>query len=526
MSHESQFSSLSDAQAVRLAPPLERFDAAWRQAQPLGFVELLFVELLNECPTADRPPLLRELLRIERQHRHRKGESPQLQEYIARLANCGPLSPADESLLRALFQEPLDAPAAKLDTDLQSADSSVAPGKQRSSSQVDEGFQNSSTLNPPNSPAPAGTPSAARLPESIGRYRIDCELGRGGFGVVYKALDSELERAVAIKVPSQKRIAQAGGAELFRREARKVAKLDHPNIVRVYDVGSSDDLPCFIVYEFIDGSDLSKSIRHQRPSFIESARIVKQVAEALHEAHKNDIVHRDVKPANILLRPNGKAYLTDFGLARTEDQPLDWLAGAGTPAYMSPEQVRGSAGCRSDVFSLGVVLFELLAGRRPYQDAGDELIRRMTSDEEIDSPRRYDELIPRSLEEICLKALAKRPADRYRTAYDMAQALRQFLDTPVSTAASHSPAEPAASAAPTATPTSDTDTTSIRSGSEPVEITFKGLRSFESADHRAFLQLLPDYRPGGGLPERFVFGSGVSKKQTPNTRLRSACWWE
>src|SRR5215469_12492638 len=159
---------------------------------------------------------------------------------------------------------------------------------------------------------------AAPIPQYIGRYRIERILGKGGFGLVYLAHDEQLQRLVAIKVPHRRLLSRPEDAQAYLREARTVANLDHPNIVPVHDVGSTDQFPCFVVSKYIDGTDLATRLKQSRLSIHQAVELVATVSEALHHAHKQGLVHRDIKPGNILLDRSGKPYVTDFGLALRE----------------------------------------------------------------------------------------------------------------------------------------------------------------------------------------------------------------
>ncbi len=267
--------------------------------------------------------------------------------------------------------------------------------------------------------------------EWIGRYRIERQLGRGGFGEVFLAHDSELNRPVALKVPYASRVQDLADFEDFVHEARILAGLDHGAIVPVYDIGRMDDGRCFIVSKYVNGCSLDRRLRDDRPSPRVVAAWIATVAEALHFAHACGVIHRDVKPANILLDRAGRLFVADFGLARREGELEAERGFYGTPAYASPEQARREGHrieVRSDVFSLGVVLYEALTGRNPF--------RRATLDETLDAilestprpPRELVGSIAPELERICLKAMAKRGDDRYESAAAMAADLRHWLD--------------------------------------------------------------------------------------------------
>jgi hypothetical protein len=279
--------------------------------------------------------------------------------------------------------------------------------------------------------APSGDVTA--LPtatgRTFGRYHLLQRVGSGGFGEVWQAYDPVLQKHVAVKAPLTRR-ADRPPRTAFLHEARKAASLRHPAIVPVHDVGEGAD-GWYIVSEFVEGDSLRARAGAGRLPFDQAARVVATVAGALHAAHLAGLVHRDVKPANILLDRAGNAYLTDFGLAIREDEQFaERSRVSGTLAYMPPEQIRGDNHLldgRADVYALGAVLYELLTARPPFRaDTYDEYLE-LVQHREPWPPRSIDPAVPVELERICLKCLAKAVKDRYRTAHDLAADLDAWL---------------------------------------------------------------------------------------------------
>jgi serine/threonine protein kinase len=386
--------------ARRVDEACDRFEAAWRAGH-----RPRIEEFLADAPEPERRALLRALLALKIELRSKSGDKPTPAEYEHRF-------PGHSELIKAVFAEALSL-----------NESGRSPGNGEPGT-VDE-----------ITPLPSESPPA--LPDRIGRYKVCGHLGSGKFGDVYLAHDDLMDRRVAIKVPSAWLVASQSAKHQFLSEARSVARLQHEGIVRAYDFGQEADGRCFIVYEFVEGTNLEEPIERDRFGnralpLADAAGIAAQVAEALHYAHLQGLIHRDIKPANILLDRQGKPRVTDFGLAvREEDLPNERGRLAGTIPYMSPEQLRRQShhiDGRTDIYSLGVVLYELLCGRRPFAAKTVEELEDQILHREAKPPRQIRDSIPQELERICLKALSKRVQDRYSTAKDMAVELYRAIE--------------------------------------------------------------------------------------------------
>ncbi|MHC5019643.1 MAG: protein kinase domain-containing protein, partial [Planctomycetota bacterium] len=284
---------------------------------------------------------------------------------------------------------------------------------------------------PPSGAAPPSTAAGQPEHKQIGPYVIERELGRGGMGVVYKATQPGLERTVAIKIMLGGEHAGEEAYDRFVREARASGKMRHPNVVAVHDVGLHDGMP-FIVMDFVPGRSLAEILHDEDLPARRAVEITRDIAEGLQHAHEHGIIHRDVKPGNILVdAETGRPQLTDFGLARELDAGKGLTqtgAALGTPAYMSPEQAKGTkVDARTDIYGLGAVLYEALAGRPPFEgDNQYQILGRVLRDEPA-SPRKFDPTVPRDAELIVQTAMAKERERRYQTARDLANDCERLL---------------------------------------------------------------------------------------------------
>ena len=269
---------------------------------------------------------------------------------------------------------------------------------------------------PPGDEPPKPTPVARTL---ANRYRLDELVAEGGFAQVYRAYDTELQRTVAIKIPKPSKL---GSKDDFLAEARRVARLKHESIVPVHDVGVEGDT-CFIVTEYVEGGSLADKLVSGRIPREQALRWVSEIADALEYAHLNGVIHRDVKPANVLIDHHGRAKLADFGIAHSVTKTGEFAPSLGTLRYMSPEQLEGKqSDHRSDLYSLGVVLYEVLTGRIPYSSSEPNVLRKEIV---LATPSDWPSDIPADVQQICQKALGKSPHQRYASSAQFGAELRR-----------------------------------------------------------------------------------------------------
>jgi serine/threonine protein kinase len=268
--------------------------------------------------------------------------------------------------------------------------------------------------------------------QSLGHYHILEQLGEGGMATVYKAYDTHLERDVAVKVIRLDQFSPASLREVltrFEREAKSLARLTHPNIVNISDYGEQDNIP-YLVMEYLPGGTLKdklgKPMRWQ-----EVCKLLLPIAQALDFAHEQNLIHRDVKPSNILLTKKGQPMLTDFGIAKILDAGGQTLTatgvGIGTPEYMAPEQWMGKTTHQSDIYSLGVVMYEMITGRPPFTADTPAAILIKQINDPLPRPTQFISDLPEAVEKVLIKAMAKESSDRYHTMDDLAKALEGLL---------------------------------------------------------------------------------------------------
>jgi tetratricopeptide (TPR) repeat protein/Leucine-rich repeat (LRR) protein/tRNA A-37 threonylcarbamoyl transferase component Bud32 len=388
---------LSASALGRIDEACDRFEDAW-QAGERPRLE----EYLEGAEGPEREARLRGLLRLELLYRRQRGEAPTQQEYRQRFPDVGPLL---DQLFPALKPGvPLPPPPEGLTS---------APGPHVTTTYH---------------PLP---PAGGAGPPSLPGYEVLGELGRGAMGVVYKARHISLQREVALKMILAGNYARDQDRARFLAEARAIARLQHPNIVAVHEIGEHEGRPFFSL-EFCPGGGLDRKLAGTPQPPRDAARLVEVLARAVETAHQAGIVHRDLKPANVLIARDGAPKVTDFGLAkRLEEQGLTGTGVAvGTPSYMAPEQAQGKSrevGPAADVWALGAILYECLTGRPPFRAANalDTLLQ-VVGDAPV-PVRRLQPAVPRDLEAICLKCLHKAPGHRYSSAADLGDDLERFL---------------------------------------------------------------------------------------------------
>jgi formylglycine-generating enzyme required for sulfatase activity/predicted Ser/Thr protein kinase len=476
-------SSFEAAELSGLVAACERFEARWRAGG-----DPRIEDFLEGVAPPIRPRLLRELLAIEIELRAARGESPAPADYLERHPDWS-AAVADVFSRETFESRRTEHPSQPTAVPTGPDDPADSDDSGASGIDIDDTVEYIRVVPPSMRPAEP-------LPERFGRYPVLSLLGHGGFGSVYLARDEELGRPVAIKVPHRGVLRGPAQVESFRAEARNAARLVHPNIVRVYDVGNHGEGEPFVVFEYIDGRDLAKILKSQRPSPATVAGLMARVAEAAHHAHSAGLVHRDLKPSNILVDRRGIPHVADFGLALREDaQQLMTGEVAGTPAFMAPEQVRGEThrlDRRTDVWALGVILYQALTGRRPFRGKNRARTFKRVLGLDPTPLRQLDGAIPRELERICLKCLAKRMTDRYETAAELADDLDRWLAL-----------EGAAAVVAGATGVGFVASPPWRTAPvpPPAPIVSKGLRAFDPEDAAFFPRLVPGPRDRDGLPE-------------------------
>ena len=273
---------------------------------------------------------------------------------------------------------------------------------------------------------------AGGFPQEFGKYRLEAEVGRGGMGVVYRARQTDLDRVVAVKMILSSRLASRDDVRRFYAEAKAAAAVKHPNIVGIHEVGQVHGQHYFAM-DYVDGQSLAQLRRCSPLPCDKAAECVALIAKAVHFLHEHNIVHRDLKPSNILIDEDGTPYVTDFGLAKVfsgDSAHTQTGTIVGTPSYMSPEQAAGRSADispKSDVYSLGAILYELLCGRPPYREKTplDTLVQVLEGEPTILT--RVNPAVPRELELICLRCLEKDPKDRYLSAAELADDLERYL---------------------------------------------------------------------------------------------------
>jgi tRNA A-37 threonylcarbamoyl transferase component Bud32/cell division protein FtsB len=402
---------------LRIEEVCTRFEDAWKAAGPTAAAPPI-ENYLGATEGPERSALLRELLRLDLHYRGQRGEVPWAGDYEARF-------PEDAEAIRALLAA---LPAVP------NSPGRVAPAGEADRATMRPGPAAETVADPGRTVAAealARAGAAKSAYPTIPGYEVLGVLGRGGMGVVYKARQTALKRLAALKMILSGDYASPQELARFRTEAEAVARLQHPNIVQVFEVGEHDGRPFFSL-EYVGGGTLAAKLRESLPDPKEAAALVERLARAVHAVHQCDVVHRDLKPANVLLTADGTPKITDFGLAKKLDEEAGQThAGAvmGTASYMAREQASGATaqvGPLADVYALGAILYECLTGRPPFKAATVyETLRQVREDEPV-APRTLNPAVPRDLETVCLKCLRKEPGHRYASAAALAEDLRRW----------------------------------------------------------------------------------------------------
>ena len=285
---------------------------------------------------------------------------------------------------------------------------------------------------------------AEEIPKKLGKYQITRILGKGAMGVVYEGWDSIIERTVAIKTIHKALLEGDGGQTLldrFKREAQAAGRLMHQNIVAIYEYGEEEGTP-FIAMEYIKGKELKDYIKEQaRFEVTQVVDIMTQTLSAMEYVHAGGVVHRDMKPANIILLENGHVKVADFGIARVENSTMTQMGAVmGTPSYMSPEQFMGQqVDKRADLFSMGAILYELLTGEKPFPGKAVATIMQKVLYAPVESPSTYNFNLPGAFDTVIKKALSKRPGDRFQNAKEFSEAIKLAADNKVANPSSSQP---------------------------------------------------------------------------------------
>jgi serine/threonine-protein kinase len=370
--------------AVRIDAACCRFEEAWREGAAPRIESFLV-----DSPGDERARLLFELLTLELELRAESGGVPVAEDYHCRF-------PADPDVVDRAVR--------------------VIQGAEK----------------PIGSAAPAASDRLLVRAGRVGDYELMGELARGGMGVVYKARHLGLNRLVALKMLLAGQFASETEVRRFRAEAQAAARLDHPHIVSIFEVGRHEG-HAFYTMKLIEGDNLARHVARFAGDYPAAATLMVAIAHAVHHAHRRGLIHRDLKPSNILLDQERRPHITDFGLAkRTDDGGGSCLTASGavlgTPSYMAPEQaVGGEVGPAADIYSLGAILYQLLTGRPPFRCATVAETLAQLIDHEPIPPRAIRPTIPPDLERVCLKCLEKRPADRFPSAAALAGDLERYL---------------------------------------------------------------------------------------------------